>query len=76
MRKQEARGQSFKVYTHTLAPHTIFGPGSYAISYGLRAFKKMTGTTNFKHHKKCSFSFGRISLSVVQRKRAVFRNKL
>ena len=37
--------QSFKVFIHTLAPHTIFGPGSY----GIRDFKKMTGTTNFKH---------------------------
>ena len=35
--------QSFKVFIHTLAQFTTFGPGSYAMS----ALKKMTGTTSF-----------------------------
>ena len=46
-------GKSFKVSIHTLAQHTTFGPGSYAMS----TLKKTTGTSNFKelpqHQKKC-----------------------
>ena len=34
---------SFKVYIHTLAGHTAFGPGAYA----LHTLKRMTGKTNF-----------------------------
>ena len=34
---------SFKVYIHTLAEHTAFGPGAYAI----HSLKKMTGKPNF-----------------------------
>ena len=45
--------QSFKVFIHTLEPHTIFGPGSY----GMSTLKKMTGTERFNqlpdHQKKC-----------------------
>ena len=45
--------QSFKVHIHTLAPHSIFGPGSYAMS----SLKKMTGTESFEQlpdsRKKC-----------------------
>ena len=36
--------QSFKVFIHTLAQYTSFGPGSYVMS----SLKKMTGTTGFK----------------------------
>ena len=35
--------ESFKVYIHTLAPHTAFGPGAYA----MHTLKKMTGKTSF-----------------------------
>ena len=45
--------QSFKVFIHTLEPHTIFGPGSY----GMSTLKKMTGTKSFEQlpdrQKKC-----------------------
>ena len=45
--------QSVKVFIHTLAQYTTFGPGSY----GMSALKKMTGTKSFKqlpdHQKKC-----------------------
>ena len=45
--------QSFKLFIHTLAPHTTSEPGSYAMS----ALKKMTGTKSFKqlpdHQRKC-----------------------
>ena len=44
---------SFKVFIHTLAQYTAYGPGSY----GLSALKKMTGTTAFQQlpdeQKKC-----------------------
>ena len=35
--------ESFKVYIHTLAEHTAFGPGSYPMNM----LKKMTGKTSF-----------------------------
>ena len=35
--------ESFKVYIHTLPPHTIFRPGAYA----MRSLKRMTGKPNF-----------------------------
>ena len=35
--------ESFKVYIHTLAPHTAFGPGAYA----MHTLKKMTGKSSF-----------------------------
>ena len=35
--------EPFKVYIHTLAEHTAFGPGAY----GMYFLKRMTGTTNF-----------------------------
>ena len=35
--------ESFKVYIHTLAPHTVYGPGAYA----MHTLKKMTGKTSF-----------------------------
>ena len=35
--------ESFKVYIHTLAENTAFGPGAYA----MHALKKMTGTPSF-----------------------------
>ena len=45
--------QSFKVFIHTLAQYSTYGPGSY----GMSALKKMTGTKNFvqlpDHQKKC-----------------------
>ena len=45
--------ESFKVYIHTLAQYSTYGPGSY----GLSTLKKITGTTGFKqlpdHQKKC-----------------------
>ena len=45
--------QSFKVFIHTLAQYSTFGPGSY----GMSALKRMTGTKNFEelpdHQKKC-----------------------
>ena len=37
--------QNFKVFIHTLAQYTTFGPGSY----GMSTLKKMTGTSSFKH---------------------------
>ena len=44
---------TFKVYIHTLAQHTAFGPGAYA----MHTLKKMTGTTSFYQmpdsQKKC-----------------------
>ena len=46
-------GESFKVFIHTLGQSSTFGPGSY----GMSAFKKMTGTERFEqlpdHEKKC-----------------------
>ena len=52
----EAKGnkqQTFKVYIHTLAPFTAYGPGAFAMS----TLKSMTGTTSFKelpeNQKKC-----------------------
>ena len=48
-----AGSQSFKVFIHTLAQYTTFGPGSY----GMSALKRMTGTKSFQqlpdHQKKC-----------------------
>ena len=45
--------QSFKVFVHTLAQSSMFGPGSY----GMNALKRMTGTESFKqlpdYQKKC-----------------------
>ena len=45
--------ESFRVYIHTLAPHTAYGRGSY----GMHTLKRMTGTTNFQElpdkQKKC-----------------------
>ena len=45
--------QNVKVFIHTLAQYTTFGPGSY----GMGALKKMTGTTSFKqlpdYQKNC-----------------------
>ena len=35
---------SFKIYIHTLAQHSAFGPGTY----GMHALKSMTGTTSFE----------------------------
>ena len=35
--------ESFKVYIHTLAPHTAYGPGAYA----MHILKKMTGKPSF-----------------------------
>ena len=35
--------ESFKVYIHTLAPHTAYGPGAYA----MHTLKKMTGKPSF-----------------------------
>ena len=46
--------QTVKVFIHTLAPHTAFGPRSY----GMSALKEMTGTKSFEqlpdHKKKCT----------------------
>ena len=45
--------KSFKVFIHTLAQYSSFGPGSY----GMSTLKRMTGTESFKqlpdHQKKC-----------------------
>ena len=53
VRESRSEEQSFKVFIHTLAQYSAFGPGSY----GMSALKKMTGTKNFKHlpvkQKKC-----------------------
>ena len=50
---QRKNQDSFKVYIHTLAQHTAYGPGSY----GMNALKKMTGTESFLQlpdsQKKC-----------------------
>ena len=35
--------ESFKVYIHTLAPHTAYGPGAYA----MHTLKRMTGKSSF-----------------------------
>ena len=43
-RKERHEDQSFKVYIHTLAQFTAFGPGAYA----MKALKSMTGTKSFK----------------------------
>ena len=47
-------GQNFKVFIHTLAHYTTFGPGSYAMTM----LKKITGTTSFNqlpdHQRECS----------------------
>ena len=44
---------SFKIYIHTLAQHTAFGPGSY----GMDSLKKMIGTKSFEElpesQKRC-----------------------
>ena len=44
---------SFKVFVHSLAQYSTFGPGSY----GMNALKRMTGTKNFEQlptkQKKC-----------------------
>ena len=46
--------QSFKVFIHTLAQYSTFGPGSY----GMSSLKRMTGTESFQqlpdHQKKCT----------------------
>ena len=43
----------FRIFINTLSPHTLGGPGIYALS----ALKKMTGTQNFldlpEHKKDC-----------------------
>ena len=45
--------ETFKVYIHTLAPFTAYGPGAFAMS----TLKSMTGTTSFEelpeNQKKC-----------------------
>ena len=45
--------ETFKIYIHTLALHTAFGPGTY----GMHALKSMTGTESFEElpesQKKC-----------------------
>ena len=49
----EGAERNFKVFIHTLAHHTTFRPGSYAMNM----LKKMTGTESFKqlpdNQKKC-----------------------
>ena len=46
--------EAFKVYIHTLAPFTVYGPGAFAMS----SLKSMTGTTSFTElpdkQKKCT----------------------
>ena len=46
--------QTFKVYIHTLAPFTTYGPGAFAMS----TLKSMTGTKSFEelpnNLKKCA----------------------
>ena len=53
-RKERHKHQLFKVYIHTLAQFTAFGPGAYSMS----ALKSMTGTEGFKQlpdeQKSCS----------------------
>ena len=50
---EENDKQSFKVFIHTLAQHTAYGPGAY----GMHALKKMISTDNFLQlpdgEKKC-----------------------
>ena len=45
--------QNFKIFIHTLAQYSTFGPGSY----GMSTLKKMTGTKSYNqlpdHQKKC-----------------------
>ena len=44
---------SFKIYIHTLAQHSAFGPGTY----GMQSLKSMTGTKSFEElpesQKRC-----------------------
>ena len=51
---ERKKKESFKVYIHTLAPFTAFGPGAFAMS----TLKSLTGTMSFKElpdkQKKCS----------------------
>ena len=46
--------KTFKVYIHTLAPFTAYGPGAFAMS----TLKRMTGTASFmelpENQKKCA----------------------
>ena len=46
--------ENFKVYIHTLAPFTAYGPGAFAMS----TLKSLTGTASFKElpdrQKKCT----------------------
>ena len=50
---QSTGSQNFKVFIHTMAQYTTFGPGSY----GMSALKRMTGTKSFEqlphYQRKC-----------------------
>ena len=52
-RANRNKDKLFKVYIHTLAQHTAYGPGAY----GMHALKRMTGTESFLQlpdgQKKC-----------------------
>ena len=54
VKDERNRKQTFKVYIHTLAPFTAYGPGAFAMS----TLKRMTGTTSFlglpENQKKCT----------------------
>ena len=54
VKDERNKQQTFKVYIHTLAPFTVYGPGAFAMS----TLKSMTGTESFKElpdkQKKCT----------------------
>ncbi len=54
MKGSKTEDQSFKIFIHTLAQFSTFGPGSY----GMSSLKRMIGTESFKQlpekQKKCS----------------------
>ena len=54
VKDERNRQKTFKVYIHTLAPFTAYGPGAFAMS----TLKRMTGTKSFmelpENQKKCA----------------------
>ena len=54
VKDERNKQKTFKVYIHTLAPFTAYGPGAFAMS----TLKRMTGTASFmelpENQKKCA----------------------
>ena len=44
LNSESTGGHNFKVFIHTIAQYTTYGPGSY----GMSALKRMTGTKSFE----------------------------